>query len=429
MSPNLRNGLLVARREYTWRIRQRAFILATAVLVLLGSAAALAPIIVQAIGHQGPHAIALSVQGSPALDVQAALTAALDPDPSQPAFVIRPVGDVAAARQEAVSGHLSGVLVVTAANGDLTYTYYTTGGPLDQTQAQVQAAMNAVVSEARLLAAGLDQAQIAHAFTPPQGTITPADPSQAAGTAPDAASEGLGFVMSIIIFMAILVYGQWIAMSVAEEKSSRVMEVILNAASPVQLLTGKLLGVGALAMTQYACIAAPTLLLLWLRAPIEDVLFGTSTATTPVASGLTASLLLAFGAFFLLGFGLYALLYAGVASLVSRQEDLNPILGPLTMLSTMGYLLAAWTSAGIIALPAAVIGLLSYVPFLSPYLMLSRYASGQASAMEAAVALVILAASVLVALVVAARLYSAGVLMYGQRPSMRRLFAVLRQGS
>lgn len=428
MTINLRNGLLVARREYTWRIRQRAFILATAVLVLLASGAAIAPLIIQLVGQQGPHIIGLAVEGTPGPDIAGALTAALDPDPSHPSIVVRPVSDVDAARRDTVAGHLSGVLVVTATNGDLAYTYYSGGGPLDQTQTQVASAMGLVVSEARLLAAGLDPAQIAHAFAPPQGAVQPADPTQAVQAGPDPATEGLGFIMSVVIFMAILVYGQWIAMSVAEEKSSRVMEVILNAASPFQLLTGKLLGVGALALTQYACIATPTLVLLLLRAPIEDAVLGPGAASSPITTGLTAPLLLVFGAFFLLGFGLYALLYAGVASLVSRQEDLNPIIGPLTMLSTMGYLLAAWTTVGIISLPAVVIGILSYVPFLSPYLMLTRFASGQAGVGEVLVALLILAGSVLVALAVAARLYSAGVLLYGQRPSLRGLLRVLRQG-
>ena len=64
----------------------------------------------------------------------------------------------------------------------------------------------------------------------------------------------LGFGMTILIFMMIILYGTWIAMSVVEEKSSRVMEVILNAATPFQLLTGKVLGVGAVALTQYVAL-------------------------------------------------------------------------------------------------------------------------------------------------------------------------------
>jgi len=234
----------------------------------------------------------------------------------------------------------------------------------------------------------------------------------------------------VIIFIAILVYGQWIAMSVAEEKSSRVMEVVLNAASPFQLLAGKVVGVGAVGFTQYAAVAVPALVVLLLQPTLESMILGTAgNASGPaaeLATVLTPQLVLAFGAFFVLGFALYAVLYAGIASLVSRQEDLNPLIGPLTMVATLGYLLAAWTMAGLIVLPPAIVDLLSYVPFLSPYLMLARYAAGQAGDLEALIALVILAVSTLVALWFAARLYSAGVLLYGQRPSVRNLIAILR---
>ena len=77
----------------------------------------------------------------------------------------------------------------------------------------------------------------------------------------------LGFGMTILIFMIILMYGNWIAMSVVEEKSSRVMEVVLNAATPFQLLAGKVLGVGAVALTQYVAVVAAGLVSLLLQGP------------------------------------------------------------------------------------------------------------------------------------------------------------------
>ena len=166
-----------------------------------------------------------------------------------------------------------------------------------------------------------------------------------------------------------------------------------------------------------------------LRPTLESLLLGqggTSEPATEVAAVLTPQLVVVFGAFFVLGFALYAVLYAGIASLVSRQEDLNPLIGPLTMVATLGYLLAAWSMAGLIVLPPAILDLLSYVPFLSPYMMLARYAAGQAGEVQVLIALVILAVSTVVALWFAARLYSAGVLLYGQRPSVRRLIAILR---
>src|SRR4029079_9220180 len=103
------------------------------------------------------------------------------------------------------------------------------------------------------------------------------DPNKA-GPGPDEGQTGtdylLGFGLSILIFMLIVLYGNWIAMSVVEEKSSRVMEVILNAATPFQLLTGKVLGVGAVALTQYGAILVAGVLALLLQAAVASAVLG-----------------------------------------------------------------------------------------------------------------------------------------------------------
>jgi ABC-2 type transport system permease protein len=225
--------------------------------------------------------------------------------------------------------------------------------------------------------------------------------------------------------MAIIGYGNWVAMSVAEEKNSRVMEVILGAATPFQLLAGKVVGAGAAALTQYAAIAIPAGLALAFQSQIASLLLGSSNATE-LPSGLTVGMLVAFGLLFVLGFGLYAVLYAGAASLVSRQEDVNQIVTPLTLLSTAGYLVAAYAGSGIIEASSPIVTVLSYVPLTSPYLMLSRIGAGLVGPTEVAVSVAILAASFPAALWVAARLYRAGVLMYGQRPGLGTLLHALR---
>ena len=437
MNLTARNAVIVARREYTWRVRSRTFVISTLLLMALGIAGAAAPILItlfvkNTAAQVGLYAPTASGQGSVSVDLAALLTANANPDPKSPSIVVVPVEDLDAARQQVVSGQLAGVLAVapTGQPGEYSWTYYDNGSPFGQTKLRVQQTVNATAFQVRMLAAGLTPAQIVQASTPPEVSLEPADPSKTAGEGPSATGFGLGFGMTVIIFIAILVYGQWIAMSVAEEKSSRVMEVVLNAASPFQLLAGKVVGVGAVGFTQYAAVAVPALVVLLLQPTLESMILGTagnaSGPATELAAVLTPQLVIAFGAFFVLGFALYAVLYAGIASLVSRQEDLNPLIGPLTMVATLGYLLAAWTMAGLIVLPPAIVDLLSYVPFLSPYLMLARYAAGQAGDLEALIALVILAASTLVALWFAARLYSAGVLLYGQRPSVRNLIAILR---
>jgi ABC-2 type transport system permease protein len=218
-------------------------------------------------------------------------------------------------------------------------------------------------------------------------------------------------------------------MSVVEEKSSRVMEVILNAATPFQLLAGKVVGVGALALTQYVAVVLAGVVSLVLQAPIAERLLGADGAAVSLPAGLTPvmlGLLLLFG---ILGFGLYAVLYAAAGSLVSRQEDVSQAVMPMTLIATAGYLVATYTSTGLLDVRAEWMAVLSQVPFLSPFLMLSRISAGQAAAWEVVLAIALLVAATVAAVWVAARIYAAGVLLYGQRPGFRALWRLMRNGS
>ena len=222
--------------------------------------------------------------------------------------------------------------------------------------------------------------------------------------------------------MAIVTYGTWVAMSVAEEKGSRVMELMLNAATPLQMLTGKVLGNGAAGLLQYgailACVVAGSLV----SGPLHQELLGTPGTNL----GLDVLSPVVFGAFivlFITGFLLYSLLYAGLGSLVSRQEDVQSATSPLMMLVFVGYF------ASIFALQAINEGwvrILSFVPFFSPYIMLARVSVGQVAPWEFALAIAIMLVTIGFAVTIAARIYSAGVLLYGQRVGLRQILRAAR---
>ena len=120
------------------------------------------------------------------------------------------------------------------------------------------------------------------------------------------------------------------------------------------------------------------------------------------------------------------MLYAGAAALVSRTEDINQIIAPMTFVSTAGYLVAVWSATGVLSPDSKLVIVMSYIPFFSPYLMLTRIGAGAASPLEIAASIAILAISIPLALWIASRVYAAGVLMYGQRPSVRLMAQVLR---
>jgi ABC-2 type transport system permease protein len=233
--------------------------------------------------------------------------------------------------------------------------------------------------------------------------------------------------MTILIFMIIIMYGTWVAMSVVEEKSSRVMEVVLNAATPFQLLTGKVLGVGGVAFTQYVAVVAAGLVALLLQGPVTSLVAGEG-VTLDLPQGLTPLMLLAFAAYGVLGFLLFASLYAAAGSLVSRQEDVNSVVMPMTLISTAGYMVGVYASMGLIDSRAGWVIGLALVPLTSPFMMLGRIAVGDATPWEVVLSLALLVAAIAAALWIAARIYAVGVLLYGSRPGPRAVWRLLREG-
>jgi len=227
----------------------------------------------------------------------------------------------------------------------------------------------------------------------------------------------------ILTFMAILTYGNWVAQSVAEEKSGRVMELLITAASPRQLLTGKVLGAGGAGLTQYLAIVAAVVIGLAAQGPVSSAL-GVSGSSQPFQMPTLDPLTpLAFAAFFLLGFILYATLYAAAGSMVSRIEDVQQAVGPLIFLAMAGYFAAF---AGLNDPNADWVRLLSLVPFFSPYLMPARMLLSSPAPAEILGAIALLAVTVVGAMWIASRIYSAGVLLYGQRVGIRSVLRATR---
>jgi ABC-2 type transport system permease protein len=131
----------------------------------------------------------------------------------------------------------------------------------------------------------------------------------------------------------------------------------------------------------------------------------------------------AFVVLFVLGFVLYSLLYAALGSMVSRLEDVQSATSPLMMLIMIGYFMSIF---GLQAIDETWVRIASFVPFFSPYLMLARVSVGHVEVWEFGLAVIFLLVAIAIALVVAARIYSAGVLLYGQRVGFRQILRAAR---
>ena len=358
-------------------------------------------------------------------------TGVTTPDAKQE-FVITAVPDLAAARQAVGAGTFAAVLEIgRTLGGDLAFTLYTNDPATGRTAALIHQASTTIAVSDRLARLGIQPADQAGLMVPAAFGVAWPDPSRTGpthGTTEAIGRDLLSFGMTVLIFMMIILYGTWIAMSVVEEKASRVMEVILNAATPFQLLTGKVLGVGAVALTQYGALLATGVLALFLQGAVAGIVLGPDDSAG-LPEGLTIPLLLAFGIYGVLGFLVYATLYAAAGSLVSRQEDVNSAVMPLTLISTAGYLIAVYASIGLLDIRSGWMAVLAQVPFVSPFMMLGRITSDQVTLPEILLSIALLVACIVGSLWLAARIYRAGVLLYGQRPSVGAILRLVRSPS
>lgn len=420
----------VARREYLIRVRTRTFVVLTVLLAVIALGLTIAPVALRALGNDAPLQVAVLVEADDlASDPLPLLSAALNGAAGAPGATraeLSQVSDAASAEPRVRSGDLDGLLTIRRdGGGGLAFTYLTDAASTSPSTLAVRQAASALTIDDRLGRAGIDPADRGAIFAPPSFDARAIDPEAAARqeSGDYATRASLATVLVVLIFMAILTYGNWIAASVAEEKSNRVMELLITAATPQQLLVGKVLGAGAAGLTQYAAMLVVGFVGLQLQGQIGRIVFGDA-ATAAAGAGLTLPLLLVFGACFVGGFLVYAALYAAAGSLVSRVEEVQQMSGPIIVVAMLGYFAAIF--GGTTSPDAAWLSVMSFVPFFAPYLIPLRMAYDAITPLEILAALAALALGAVLALWLASRIYAAGVLLYGQRPSLRSLWRVAR---
>lgn len=218
---------------------------------------------------------------------------------------------------------------------------------------------------------------------------------------PDALPGGLVYLIAIafgvVYFASAVTFGQSIAQSVVEEKSTRVVEILMSAIPARALLAGKVLGNSIMAFAQIVAVAVAAIVTLAVTG--QDNMFA-----------MLGPSILWFIGFFAIGFVLLASLFAAAAVLVSRQEDVGSVTTPVMMLVMIPYFLI------IVAYDnPTILGVMSYVPFSAPIGMPMRIFLGTAEWWEPILSLVIVAASVVAVVVIGARVYENALLRTGSR--------------
>jgi ABC-2 type transport system permease protein len=434
--PLLPNAAIVARREYLDRVRSRLYRISTLIMMCLAVGVAITPIGLRYMDRSSVDRIAIVAED----DTLAAATVAtangimnipppgIDPDEWTAPFKIEPVDDRQFAIHELAAGRLDAIIeVVRLPDGQLEVVYRT-NGPADSVQSQLAgfvALSVGILDWTSSLPRGSELGSFETPSFKSESLIAPIEGGRQVDAVVVASRGFLGTVFIILMFITILIYGMWIATGVATEKSSRVMELMISAASPRQLLVGKVLGIGGAGLTQYLAIAIPAVLVLAFQDQISEAVLGAQGVGLPTG-GLTIGLLAAYGLFFLLGFALFALIYAAVGSFVSRPDDLQTLSLPLSLIAMAGYLTALVVLLGGGGLMGRIA---SFVPPLSPFAMLSRLMVSDVQPWELVLSVAILVGAIVLVAVATVRIYATGVLLYGQRPGLRAFIAAARRAA
>lgn len=237
----------------------------------------------------------------------------------------------------------------------------------------------------------------------------------------------LPMVACILLFYIIYFYGYWVANSIVAEKTSRVMELLLTTLKPIELITGKCFAMGSLAIAQFTAIII-TALASYEISGIMVKKFIDSTAKTVDLSLVfsTVSILdiVWIVLFFILGYTLYAVLNALVGATVSKLEDLNMAMMPVSLLSMIGFYLAYMATA----MPDSGISkLAAIIPFSSPFYIPAAIISSDIPIMTIAIALLVIIVSIILLILFTARVYSVVILHTGNRLKFKDLFFIFNE--
>lgn len=410
---------LVIKREYVTRVRTKGFIFTTIIVPLLTVGILILQIVTASRqADRTLNIVVLDQDGSLASAVIKGLDGKLKN--GQPEFHIAqtlerpPAGAEDNLRAQVLNGQLDAFLVLPANidNGKVAAEFHTRNpGEVTISSELNHAVSNAVIAE-RLHARGVDIRDVSQLVEDVGLKVIKV------GTHGETEEKGQTIVIAIIVAMllytTLIIYGVATMRAVMEEKTTRVIEILVASTRPFYLLAGKILGVAAVGLTQYA---------IWVTVGALITVYGAAMASMVHAGAFPALHLsgLMLGStliFFLAGYLLYASLYAAVGAMVSSDQEAQQAQMPVTML-----IVAAVVLFNVILRdpnsPTSVV--LSMVPFFAPILMLLRIALQTPPLWQIALCLGILGLTTAALVFLAARIYRVGILMYGKRPSLAEL--------
>ncbi|HIS70354.1 MAG TPA: ABC transporter permease [Candidatus Gallacutalibacter stercoravium] len=408
----MKQFMQVLRFEFLNYAKSKVFIILTVLIVLVVGVVLSFPRITQLIGSQEEEQ---PPADRPVLAVQAVDNAQQAVDylaAALPDYQVQPVQTGEDVNQGVRNGTYEAAVILDA---PLSYRYVTVSVSLTDTlPSRVDTAMAELYRLQALEQAGVTAQQAQEILTAqPQQQVVQLGTDQMQ-------NFFYTYILMLLLYMAIILYGQLVASGVAAEKSSRAMELLITSVRPTNLIFGKIMGAGLAGLTQLVVILAAAFGFYNLNRTYWE-----GNAVIASIFDMPLGIMLYTVLFFVLGFFLYAFLFGALASLADRSEDVNTLVLPANFLFLIAFFVVFYSMmSGEVDAPLMVA--CSYIPFTSPMAMFTRIAIGNPQAWEIVLSVAILILSVFAVGKLSAAIYRVGVLLYGKPPRMRELLGMLR---
>jgi ABC-2 type transport system permease protein len=431
----LRNTWLIIKREYLERVRTRSFVVLTLLAPAIMTVLLLLPAKLATVGQKARHIVVVTSTAQFGESVRQGLLSA-SPDngdddeaassgrnAAKPASDHQYIVDVDSNPTEAERADLRGKIVSQTIDGYLWLTDDAIAtGKVEWAsrnmadfgeRSRLSEKLNRIIQYARLSRSGFTGDQADLLLKPIKVESVRIEPGRAATD-----SSGKKFievvVMVMLIYMTVLLYGISVMRSVLEEKNSRILEVLLSSASSTELMIGKVVGVGAVGLTQ---------VLVWVVMAGAFALPSLAMQVDLDQLKVSPEVLAAFAAFFFLGYLLYSTMYAAIGAISTTEQEGQQlqflIVIPLVLSVTM-------LSAAVKTPDAPAVVWMSMVPFFAPVLMYARIVVQTPPLWQITLSLSLLIATIAGVLVLCARIYRVGILMYGKRATLPEILKWLK---
>lgn len=413
---------VLVKRDFTSRVKGAAYIITTVIGVLvIAGLSFIPPLMDQLFSSLGPKSIEFYVYEQPS--ETSIVPYLLQVGDMRDNVTVR-VAEGASEKelyQRVLDENLAGLLLV---DGPL-YTFVAADVSNMMVNDEIEGIINQAITRMNAERLGLSDEDMMGLFQRVDLKVREISPAGEDGKDVDSVAHTqamvLAYFLLFMIYMALILYGNMVASGVAEEKSSRIMEVMVSTVKPSELMLGKIIGVGALGLLQFIIWIATGLIVTTLtKSGILGNLLGVGSLST-----IPLSTILWFGLYFILGYFFYASIFAAAGALVSRVEEVSQVVTVIMMLIIVGFF-AAYIS--FLNPNSALAVTTSMIPFTAPMVMFARIVLANPPISQVFASIAIMIASIMAGTWVSAKIYRIGILMYGKRPSIRQVFTLLKDG-